>query len=230
MKLRLVDLFFILIGTAVGIILSLQIQAKPPRLGSFPLDQLEIQKSLLQGFSSEQDILQSTLAELDNKLQEVQETIERKSSKQTTNRLNYLKSLTGFNAPTGEGVRITMSDNPEVARNDFSSLNENFVQATDLRDMANALFLQDATAISINGRRITPLTPIQPVFDTILVGNFQITAPFTIEAVGPAASLSAAPRHIETRKIHVFVETIASLKLNPLDSSPPPSFLSLTSL
>lgn len=230
MRLRLVDSFFIFIGIAVGIILSLQIQVKPLRLGSFPLDQLAIQKSLLQGFSSEQDALQSTLAELDSKLQEIQETIERRSSKQTTNRLAHLKQLAGFDMPTGEGVRITMSDNPEVFRSDFSSLNENFVQATDLRDMVNALFLQDASAISINGRRITPLTPIQPVFDTILVGNFQITAPFTIEALGPVASLSSAPRHIETRKIHVFVETAASLELNPLDSSPPSSFLSLTSL
>ena len=69
-------------------------------------------------------------------------------------------------------------------RGDFSAADENFVQAAYLRDLVNALFLKDASAVSVNGKRALPLTPIQSAFDTILIQNVQVYSPFTIEAVG----------------------------------------------
>ena len=131
--------------------------------------------------------------------------------------LKRLEHLTGLDEIKGIGVRITLSDNSSVNRVDFSSLNEYFVQATDLRDLVNALFLKDATAVAINGKRILPLTTIQAVFDSILVGNIQISSPFVVEAVGTPAGLQDALQQIQERKIQIFVDPNVNLTIPPLE-------------
>lgn len=227
MKLRPINFVFVMIGLVIGIILSLQIQSHPVMFGSYPLDQLEVRKSLFQSFSLQQEELNTHLAALRLKKEEVQSMLERRSSKETRLFLEKLKRQTGMMAATGEGIRITLSDNPAVVRNDFSSANENFVQATDLRDLINVLFLKDAAAVAVNGKRITPLTPIQPAFDSVLVANFQVNAPFIVEAIGNSESLKEAPHNLKTRKIHIFYDAPVPLKMEALEGGRPLKHLNL---
>lgn len=228
MKIRLFNLFFVIIGIAIGIILSLQIRAQPVGTSSSPVKQLAVQKSLLNTFAAQQEELKKKLSEIEQKLTDAKRIIEKRTSKETQETLARLKSLTGFDAAEGEGIRITVSDSPSVSRVDFSAVNENFVQASDLRDLVNALFLQDAKAIAINGKRILPLTPIQPVFDSILVGNFQIASPFTVSAIGNPESLTQAVSNIQKRRIQVFVDSPIALTIDPADSPRSLKFVTLT--
>lgn len=228
MKPRLIDLFFILIGVAIGIILSLQIQAKPVRLGSFPLDQLEVQKSLLKTFSLEGDDLKKKLSAIKLKLNEAQAIIAKRSSRQTVETLVHLRDMAGLTPVSGNGIQINMIDSPSVTRVDFSSVNEDFVQATDLRDLMNGLFLKEARAVAINGKRVLPLTPIQSVFDSILVDNFQITSPFTIEAIGNPEALKDALQHVKKRKIQMFVDSNVHLTIGSVQNVRSPKFISLS--
>lgn len=230
MKFRFINLLFIFIGIAVGIILALQIRAEPIGGVSSPWTQLETQKSLLATFSLEQDELNTRLTEIEKKLTEANRIIENRSSRETQKTLSRLKELTGFNSIDGMGVRITLEDNANVSRLNFSSGSEYFVQASDLRDLVNALFLQNAKAIAINGKRVMPLTPIQPVFDSMLIGNFQIGSPFVITAIGNTTALKEAVKSIQQRKIQIFVDTSVELKIDPLDSIRPLKYLSETSL
>lgn len=227
MNTRFVSSIFIVIGIAVGIILALQIRAKPITGTSSPVSQLEIQKSLLSTFSAEQDQLKKKLATIESKLKESQNIMEQRSSRETQKTLAHLKNLIGFDSVSGNGIRITLNDNAAVSRTNFSSLNENFVQATDIRDLINALFLQDAKAIAINGKRVLPLTLIQPVFDSMLVGNFQIVSPFIVTAIGNPESLKESLKYIKKRQLQIFVDSPVSLDINPLDSLSPVQFLSL---
>lgn len=219
MKLRLVSLFFILIGIAVGIILSLQIRAQPISVGSFPLDQLEVQKSLLATFSIEQEELKKQLVVVEEKLSETKSLIEKRSSPSVLAEIASYKELIGLDERRGTGIRITLKDNPVVTRVDFSAINENFVQAADIRDLINALFLQEAQAISLNGKRILPLTSVQSVFDSILVGNFQISSPFVIEAIGDQESLILAMNHVRKRKIQMLIDNPVELVIFPAEST-----------
>ena len=227
MKINPVNLFFIVIGVAIGIILSLQIRAKPVGTSSSPVKQLAVQKSLLDTFAAQQEGFKKNLYEVEQKLSDAKRIIEKRTSRETQKTLTQLKSLTGFGTVTGEGIRITLSDNPSVSRTDFSAINENFVQASDLRDLVNALFLQDAKAIAINGTRILPLTPIQPVFDSILVGNFQIASPFTISVIGNPDSVIEAAKNTAKRKIQIFVDSPLTLTIDPADSPRSLKFISL---
>lgn len=228
MKIRFIDLFFIIIGISVGVILSLQIRSKPVRFGSSQIDQMEVQKDLLETFSLEQDELRKELDAIQIKLSEAKDIIEKRSSKQTLKTINHLKELTGLTSVSESGIRITITDNPSVTRINFSSLSEDFIQTTDLRDLVNTLFLKDAKAISINGKRVMPLTPLTSVFDTILIDNIQITPPFVIEAIGNEEELQSALQYLnKKRKIQIFVDTVPDLTINPLQTMRPVKFLSL---
>ena len=218
MRFRLIILFFGIIGIAIGIILSLQIRAGPVKTGSSPLEQIEVQKSLLTTFAVEQNELQKKFDEAESKLQEAQALIESRSSKQTTRLLEELKRLAGFSEIKGKGIKIIINDNPSVFRADFSAVNEYYVQAPDIRDLVNALFLKDAIAISVNGKRIAPLTPIQSVFDSILIGNFQTAPPFIVEAVGEEVALREAAKVLQGRKIHISVQVPEKIVIGPLES------------
>jgi len=227
MKKQVVTPLFIGIGLLVGIIFSLQFRAKPIGSGSFPLERLEIQKELLTEYSVEQQELKQRIEEADEKLQEARALIERQTSPQTLNELDRLRAAAGFTAVEGSGIRVKLSDNPGVSRRGFSSVNENFVQASDVRDLVNSLFLKDARAVSINGNRVMPLTSIQPVADNLLVGNFFEIAPFVIEAVGDPDALEEAVETIRSRKIRVFADVVDSLKLEPVESRRTLKFLKL---
>lgn len=226
MKSRLVEIFFIALGITIGIILSLQIRANPINIGQSPVEEQAIKKNLLETFSSEQETLKKKALEIEKKREEAQQIIERRSSRQTMQVLNQLRELTDLNEFDGEGIRITLKDSPAVYRIDFSTINDNFVQATDLRDLVNALFLKDAEAISINGKRISPLTPIQSIFDSMLIGNVQIGSPFVIEAAGNPDALKEAVNGFKKRALQVFIDAPVSLKIPAYEHVFSPEFLS----
>ena len=227
MKIRLVSSFFIIIGVAIGIILSLQVRANPVRFGTSPVDQLETRRALLATFTLQQEDLKKKLTAVDEKLHEAESIIAKRSSPQTLQILKHLKHLTGFDEVAGNGIRMILNDNINVTRVDFSSVNENFVQATDLRDMVNALFLKDAKAVAINGKRVLPLTPIQSIFDNILIGNFKISSPFVVEAIGNVDALKDAIQSIQKRKIRIFVDTDVTMRIESAESSKSVQFISL---
>lgn len=227
MRFRLVDICFIAIGLAIGVILSLQIRAHPIRIGSSALDQFEAKKAILTSLSVEQEESKQKLAAIEAKKEELKALIASRSSQKTLQTLDRLKELAGYSQVTGEGIRITLNDNLSVTRLDFSSINENFVQATDLRDLVNVLFLKDAKAISINDHRITPMTPIQSVFDSILVGNLQISPPFIVDVIGNQTSLSDAVKNSKKRNFQVLIDSLSTMKIQPAQDSIPAKFLSL---
>lgn len=227
MKIKFIDIIFVFIGIFIGVVLALQIRTQPVRIGSFPLDQYETQRSLLSSFSAEQEQLKESLSIIENKLYEAKKALELRTSRQTLELLDNLKKLTGFNPVKGEGIKIIINDNPNVSRVDFSATNEYFVQAPDLRDLVNILYLNEANAIAINGKRISPLTPIRSIFDSIFLENVQINPPFIIEAVGVPGSLETALFSFRERKIQMSMIRLDNLTIGPRESLRPFKYLSL---
>jgi uncharacterized protein YlxW (UPF0749 family) len=68
------------------------------------------------------------------------------------------------------------------------------IQDIDLLLMVNELRAAGAEAITINGQRITGMTEIRNAGNYILINNSQQAAPFTIEAIGPPATMVQALR------------------------------------
>lgn len=199
-------------------IFSLQLRANPVRRGSFPLQEIEIQRELFNEYALEQDDLKKRKDEVDQKLFQAQELIDRRTSKTVIKNLNALRMKVGLLLIRGSGIRITLRDSTTIVRKNFSGINENLVLSSDLRDLVNALFLQDAVAISINAIRIMPLTSIQSVGDGMLIGNSFQTPPFIIEAVGDPQALKESVEILKNRKIQIFVDEEGTFEIPPVQT------------
>jgi len=86
--------------------------------------------------------------------------------------LNNLKIIAGLTTVVGPGVKVRVLD-----RN--NSINEN-----DLVDIITELRVGGAEAISINGIRIVTQTGVTKKGQRIFVGDYQISAPYEISAIG----------------------------------------------
>lgn len=219
MRIHFLPFLFLLVGSIIGVILTLQIRAKPVSRDFSPVGRIENQTALLSTFRQEQDDLQKKLDILRDKRKAAQVIIDQRSSPENRRRIEHLKERASLAPVQGSGLSITLNDSNLVTRIDFSSYNENFVQSSNLRDLVNLLFLKNATAISVNGRRITPLTSIQSLFDTILVGNFRAIPPFVVEAIGNIEELSESVNMFRKgKKIEIFSDTTVGIEISPLES------------
>jgi len=95
-----------------------------------------------------------------------------------------LSVLTGFDAVTGAGVRITLDNAPYAGDNEQ-------IRDADLALLVNALWEAGAEAISINGQRLTAATAIRNSGVPIEVNHIGIAPPYTILAIGDRSTLAA---------------------------------------
>lgn len=96
-----------------------------------------------------------------------------------------LDPLVGTVPVTGPGIIIEVNDSPDPSRS------EGVVFDSDLSRLVNGLRQSGAEAISINGRRVTALTPIRSAGSAITVDCVSMSPPYRIEAIGNPATLPA---------------------------------------
>jgi uncharacterized protein YlxW (UPF0749 family) len=102
----------------------------------------------------------------------------------TSRQAQTLGTRTGFVADTGEGVVVTVDDGP-------SGTQESEVHDSDLAALINGLWEAGATAISVNGQRITPLSAPRNSGTVIRLNGVSLSSPYTVVALGDTRTLSA---------------------------------------
>lgn len=177
-------LVFAITGGLIGLILALQFKSGVPKESSYPLDQLEIQKGILQSYAEDQQKLEVELKNLRDSLQESQQKLEKGTSQSAKQTLSRLKTLAGASETTGKGIEIFLADSVYVTRETVNPQDDSLVHPSDIRDIVNLLFASEASAVSINGRRISPLSSINVVGNTFFINDFYGFPPFTITAIG----------------------------------------------
>jgi uncharacterized protein YlxW (UPF0749 family) len=105
--------------------------------------------------------------------------------------LALLNFLSGYQAVSGSGLEIEISDadlsklsidvDPSLAR----------VFSTDISTVVNGLWIAGAEAISIGNQRIATRTPISQSGEAILVNYRPILPPYKIYAIGPESMTSS---------------------------------------
>lgn len=174
---------FVATGVFIGLILTLQIKSSIPSTMHLS-DELKAQKSLIDSFIAEQNLLKTRIVALRSEIESAQE---RANNVVEVNNLELLKNLKremGLEIVRGQGIEILLNDGVFVNRESTEAITQSLIHASDLRDIVNALRTADATAISINDQRIIASTPITSVGNTILVNNFHLLPPFTVSATG----------------------------------------------
>ena len=93
-----------------------------------------------------------------------------------------LQVVSGDTDVTGEGVVLRV--NPGSAGGQ--------VLDVELLQLVNELNAAGAEAISINGQRVVPFTSIRTVGDQVQINRIAMSAPFVVQAIGNAQTLSHA--------------------------------------
>ncbi len=101
-----------------------------------------------------------------------------------SNRTDQLGAGTGFRPVEGEGVRIRVDDSPDGSK-------DGRVRDEDLAVLVDGLWAAGAEAISINGQRLTNVSPIRNVGEAIHIKTVPLRAPYTVLAVGDTNTLQA---------------------------------------
>ena len=99
--------------------------------------------------------------------------------------LDRLGVVTGAAAARGPGIQVLVDDAPHP------SSDRELVQAGDLQKLVNALWQVGAEAISINGQRLTALSPIRDAAGAITVNFRSLSAPYTVSAIGDRKTIGA---------------------------------------
>lgn len=138
--------------------------------------------TLLKQSDQRRDQLQKEVSRLQAQLNQ------KLSAAAAAQRLNHelvqAEMLAGTIPVEGPGIVVTWDNGSAPAGYQITDI--------DLLLMVNELRAAGAEAIAINGERITGQTEIRSAGNYILINNRQEAAPFTIQAIGPAATMRQA--------------------------------------
>lgn len=91
----------------------------------------------------------------------------------------------------GQALVVTLDDAPRGDSADASA-DDGRVYDQDLQILVNGLWAAGATAVGINGLRLTPTTAIRTAGEAVLVDYRPLTGPYVVTALGSTGPLRAA--------------------------------------
>ncbi len=112
----------------------------------------------------------------------------------TARRLDALSAASATSAVRGPGVVVTLDDAPTGPADGSDPLRggsvpESRVGDADLQDVVNGLWAAGAEAVAVDGQRLTALSAIRSVGESILIDLRPSSPPYVVEAVGDPARL-----------------------------------------
>lgn len=96
--------------------------------------------------------------------------------------IDKFKTLSGYKDMTGSGVRVTLSDTPQLQSD--TAGNYTYEYQVAILEIIHALNATEAEAISVNGERYTSYTEIVPAGGHIEINDTSYGPPFEIVALG----------------------------------------------
>lgn len=150
------------------------------------IENLENYENILVTLRKEQTLLQEKITKLREDISVIQN---RFSNQNQGEYLEELHSELGLKEIQDPGIIIKLNDSNLTEFADLPSYDALLVHAADLRDLIQRLWTGGAEAIAINGSRITALTPITCVGNSILINDARMIPPFEILVIGDAEIL-----------------------------------------
>lgn len=144
----------------------------------------------IEGRTAQTDRLQRDLARVrkDTARARAEQLARSEAGQRAQRRLRSLALMTGETAVEGPGLRVTVDDS--TGRSDTSgAVPETRVLDRDLQQLVNALWAAGASAIAVDGQRLTAVTAIRAAGDAILVDYRPVSPPYVITAIGDAEAM-----------------------------------------
>jgi hypothetical protein len=129
-----------------------------------------------------------------------------------------LAQAAGLAAVHGPALTVELNDAPRESRHGpyppgipAPGPDDLVVHQQDVQAVVNALWAGGAEAMTIMGRRVTALTAVRCVGNTLLLHGEVFSPPFRITAIGGAAALHAALR--DSPQISIYQQYVAAYRL-----------------
>jgi len=110
------------------------------------------------------------------------------ASKEINSSLQESKMFAGLTEVEGPGILITLSDSRRPVEDAFDPAGQ-IIHDTDVVKVVNELWAAGAEAISVNNKRVGPVTSFRCVGPTILVDGVKIASPVAVRAIGDGETL-----------------------------------------
>jgi len=174
--------------------------------------------------ASEVDSLERTAAELSRDVAALRLEVLAASDPAAAAMARELSAATGALAVRGPGLSVKLSGGQGGSATER-------IQAGDLRVLVQALWRSGAEAVAVNGVRLTSLSAIKDVGETIQVQLRPIAEPYVIEAIGPIDQLELGlARHASARLALLRDYLGVSVDIEHADRIELPVALSVTTL
>lgn len=149
-------------------------------------------EGLIERIRSEEDraaTLRDTRTELQAEIAQLEDRQLSSSAEgqQVREELQLLQNAAGTGAVSGPGASVVLdnAEDPEA----MEDPNLARVLDFDLQQVVNGLWAAGAEAISINGERITAMSPIRMASDVIHVNSRPLSPPYHVQAIGDSRTL-----------------------------------------
>lgn len=198
---------FLIVGLAVGILVMLQARVRPSRSVN-PIEPYAALVDLRTQLESKQADLKTRLEAATEKRNQIEKQLKQsKGDVKLLDQIEELETAAGERPVSGQGVIITLDD----ARKGQPT-NENIIHASDLRDIVNVGYLAGASAISVNGQRLTANTSIDSSVNTIMINNQRVSNPFIVKMLGDSGRISRElPNHSNLTELNNRAKTTGLL-------------------
>lgn len=185
----ILTLFSVIIGIFIATQMKLNVQSYAP----VTISSIQTMKNEINSINEEIKSLEKVIK---NKEEELETLIN--IAKGDDNIINILsedinknKINSGKSKVKGQGIIITMYDNPEERMPGFD-INDDVIHDLDILTIVNDLKIAGAEAISINGERVISTSEIKCGGPTIRVNGRSSAVPFVIKAIGDSKLLNAS--------------------------------------
>lgn len=191
------------LSIALGVMLALAIRTTERiRSAGLPGNRFGVSAALLSRYREQNERLQEEIKDLRRQVSQFEESVKdgSRSTELLKRQLQELKAMAGLAAVTGPGLKITLRDSPlqrlpDLERAEYESY---LVHDQDINGLLNELKAAGAEALAISGadqknmQRVVVTTTARCVGPTAVVNGVQLSAPYTILAIGNPKELRAA--------------------------------------
>lgn len=131
----------------------------------------------------------------------------------------------------GPGIRVELRDS-SLRESPTGDPNDLVIHEQDLQAVVNALWAGGAEAISVNGERVTTLSAIRCVGNTLLLHGSVYSPPYRVAAIGSYADLDAALNADDgVERLRIFADKYKlGFTVTKADRIAAPAFRGLTAL
>ncbi len=191
------------LSVALGVMLALAIRTTSHRRRSgMPLSRFGVSAAILSTYKEQNEGLQKEIKELRRQVNKYEQSVQNDSrfTELLKRELQQLKAMAGLAPVQGPGIKVTLRDSTETNRagltpEDYETL---LVHDQDINGLLNELKAAGAEALAISGangenkQRVVVTTTARCVGPNAVVNGTQLSAPYTIWAIGDPKELRAA--------------------------------------